>query len=109
MKKQELIKKLEEKAKIYGMFGDNTYIIKDAYHGCRPGADRLWCANAVEVIGKKVTIGKVTWDFDNVENYDMIDDASNYPWEDEKFMEFEDLDEYSLNDNDDCEELLNLI
>ena len=109
MEKQQLTNKIEKLSEKNGKFGENIHILQDAVHGCRINEDRTWVAQAVKIENGFAQYGKVTWNFDDVENYDENEDASDFPWDDESIMNFERECTYDLSDPDEIGELLGMI
>lgn len=105
MKVQELKNKIEEAGKTNGTF-EHVTMTDQAHHCCNPENDRMWAAPAVYICEESnmLKITEVVWDFSSVENYDEIEDSSDYPWEVEEFMSIGDeLDWMPLDDSEDIE------
>ena len=109
MNKKQLIEKIENMAKTYGKYGENIFLIQETNHGCRPQFNRLWQAYAVKIDEDSACWGKVIWDFEDLECYDEIDDAGNYPWDDETIMDFEPECGFDLTDDNEIVELFGMI
>ena len=110
MEKSEIKSKLEKAAREYGSH-EGYSIIEQAYHGCRPGFDHVWVAKAVKINGNTAEIINVIWDFEDFvnENGEDVDDAGNYPWEDEEITDIEEEQELDITDDYDLNLLADFI
>jgi len=102
---EEIKKAMSEAKKVNGSVGD-VVLVREAYHGCIPGADETWVCDAVRIIGNTGEVGKMYWDFSDMENYNDIEDASDFDWDKAKEDDFEVFETFDLSDNDERAEFL---
>ena len=94
--------KIEKLSSEFGGF-ENIALVQEAYHKCHPSREFGWCCAAVKLDGYTATFGQVHWDFD-----EDLEDSSDYCWDFEQ-DDFEAVEEYDLEDEDECEDLIKRI
>ena len=98
--KEEIRESLKIKKNTYGMSNGYT-IIEDAYHACYPDQDNTWEALAAKLEGEELIIVWVQWDFTSyIEENGDIDDASNYPFDDEDIVTIKENETFDIKESD---------
>ena len=106
--KKELTEKLNSLKKEFGDV-DGIILTREAFHACNPENDKQWKCDAIKIDDKIASTGWVYWDFSNMENYDEIEDAGDYTWENATAEDFDTYEEYDLTDDADLADLLDNI
>lgn len=106
--KRKLIEKLEGLKEKYGDI-DGIILTREAFHACHPYRPRAWKCDAIQISqdGNRAVKGSVWWDFS--EDFDHLEDAADFPWDDVAEDDFKPDEEFDLTDVDDIERLLKQI
>ena len=98
--KTEINEALKIKESKYGTTKGYT-IVGDAYPACNPNAENTWEAQGARLEGEELVVVNLRWDFtEYVDENGDTDDASDYPFGDDRLVSVSALETFDINESD---------